>query len=118
MSRASCDGVLPTATMASTKGVEILPSGLTGTVVDSSSFWKTYTCNESPGPMRYFSETGAGTTGTGSAARLAIGDASNSNAPRMDRRLTGLAFIGGLFRGDAGRHFIIANLNMPEELKP
>ncbi len=52
MSRASWDGVLPTATMSSTSGVEILPSGRTGSVAVNSSFWNTETFKVSPGPMR------------------------------------------------------------------
>src|SRR5256885_551699 len=51
MSRASCGGVLPTATMFSTSGVEILPSGRTGTGTDSSGLRHTNTSRASPGPM-------------------------------------------------------------------
>ena len=51
MSRDSCGAVLPIATMFSTSGVEILPSGRTGIVTDSSGLRHTNTCNTSPGPM-------------------------------------------------------------------
>jgi hypothetical protein len=43
---------LPTATMSSTNGVEIFPSGRTGTVTESYSFSNTNTCKLSPVPMR------------------------------------------------------------------
>src|SRR5665213_2656656 len=59
MSRASCVGVLPTATISSTNGVEILPSGRTGTLEDSSALRQTNTCRLSPGPMMYAGATGA-----------------------------------------------------------
>ena len=67
ISRASCEGVLPTATMSSTSGVEILPSGRTGTVTDSSGLRQTNTCKVSPGPMMY-SGVDDGSGGTGAAA--------------------------------------------------
>src|SRR5476649_183446 len=60
-SRASCVGVLPTATISSTSGVEILPSGRTGTVDDSSALRQTNTCKLSPGPMMYAGATGSTT---------------------------------------------------------
>ena len=50
ISRASCEGLLPTATMSSTNGVEIFPSGRTGTVTVSSGLRQTNTCKTSPGP--------------------------------------------------------------------
>ena len=51
ISRASWDEVLPTATRSSTSGVEILPSGRTGTVTESSGLRQTKIWIESPGPM-------------------------------------------------------------------
>src|SRR4030095_5280338 len=65
ISRASCEDVLPTATMSSTSGVDILPSGRTGTVTDSSGLRQTNTCTVSPGPITY---SGLATTVPGGSA--------------------------------------------------
>jgi hypothetical protein len=51
MSRASSEGVLPTATMSSISGVDTLPSGRTGTDTDNSGLRQTNTWIVSPGPM-------------------------------------------------------------------
>src|SRR4051812_21654331 len=78
ISRASTDGVLPTATMSSTSGVEILPSGRTGTVAVSSGLRQTNTWRVSPGPMMWSLVTllsaGAMTPAAGAgAAGTAVG---------------------------------------------
>ena len=51
MSRANCTGVLPWAMSSSTSGAAILPSGLTGTDIDSSGFRQTTMLTLSPAPM-------------------------------------------------------------------
>ena len=51
-SRASAVGVLPSAARSSTSGVEILPSGRTGTVIDSSGLRHTMMLTVSSGPIR------------------------------------------------------------------
>src|SRR5688572_2837057 len=53
MSRASSLGVLPAACMFSISGVEISPSGRTGTVTLRSGWLNTNTLSWSPEPMRY-----------------------------------------------------------------
>jgi len=52
MSRSSSVGVLPIATMSSTSGVVIFPSGRTGTMIDRSALRQTITLIVSSGPMR------------------------------------------------------------------
>src|SRR5437660_513750 len=49
----SCSGVSPAAWMSSSSGIEILPSGRTGSVRDIVSFFQTDTCKRSSGPMMY-----------------------------------------------------------------
>src|SRR2546430_16239540 len=56
ISCASCVGVLPTATTSLTKGVEIFPSGRTGTSALSSGLRSTLILRVSPGPMMYSPE--------------------------------------------------------------
>ena len=53
MSRATCTGVLPCACSSSTSGVDTLPSGRTGTDIDSSGLRDTMMFSESPAPMMY-----------------------------------------------------------------
>ena len=53
------------AIMSSTNGVEIRPSGLTGTVIDSSGLRQTNIFNESPGPIRYSALARADSGGAG-----------------------------------------------------
>ena len=53
MSRASAVGVLPCAGRSSTSGVVILPSGRTGTAIDSSGLRQTMMLTVSSGPITY-----------------------------------------------------------------
>src|SRR5690348_2296048 len=75
MSRANSVGVLPAATMSSTKGREMRPSGRTGTpvepadcdddveLVEISGLRQTNTCSVSPIPILYSLDATAGETG-------------------------------------------------------
>src|SRR5258708_619633 len=68
MSWPSSSGVRPAATTSVTRGVEILPSGRTGTLVDNSGLCQTEMSSESPGPMIYLE-----TSPDGAAAWAAAG---------------------------------------------
>ena len=62
-------GVYPPAATSPMIGTEILPSGLTGAVTDSSGFRHTVTCTRSSTPMRYSSTFTNGWPGVGVTAR-------------------------------------------------
>src|ERR1051326_8420474 len=61
-SRASIVGVWPTATISSTSGIEIRPSGRTGAAIDNSGLRQTKISSESPGPI-WYSAVGVGDPG-------------------------------------------------------
>jgi hypothetical protein len=48
----SCIGVRPEAWMSCSSGIEILPSGRTGSWRESASFFQTEICSRSSGPIR------------------------------------------------------------------
>src|SRR5690349_21687825 len=90
MSRASWVDVLPAAGRSSTSGVVILPSGRTGTDIDTSGLRHTMILIASPGPIRY---SGFTASVEGSAGRLL------AQPPRMNRQLIATAWAARLILG-------------------
>src|SRR5580704_3084510 len=89
ISCASSAGVFPTATISSTSGIEMRPSGRTGTSIDSSGLRHTNIDSLSPGPITYcdMATSGGGGGGGGPLEQAPKQTPTSTPTTRPSKRL-------------------------------